>query len=201
MSLCLNYLRKLQGVTKPEQTNQFFLLDLNTLEGKWHLFMPHPLVTGRAKAKWVENFDVLLKQRASREEPDGLLYYFSSLTSEKSGVFHTLDEGDLKQLPLSQCRVQTVDPLSEGPADLLSSIVCSELTHKMARREAGLTGIEAYVSRISGLLVKTLPHHQKIKGSIDPRGNFGIGAGETFAEAVCRGLQKCLTEEHQQETA
>jgi putative thiazole-containing bacteriocin maturation protein len=183
-------------VTESEQNNQFFLLDLDTLEGNWHSFMPHPLVTGRATAEWVQDFDLEFKQSSSRGEPSGLLLYFGHLTSAESGIFHILEEEDLKQLPLAQCRVQAVDPLSEGPAKLLPSIVCTELTHEKARKEAGLSGIEAYVSQMVDVLVTTLPPQPKAEGSIVKSEEFvGVGAGETIAEGVCRGLQKCLTEE------
>ena len=111
--------KKITRVTESEQKNQFFLLNLDTLEGNWHLFMPHPLVTRRAIAEWVQDFDLRLKQSASKDDPSRLLLYFSQLTSAESGVFHILGEEDLKQLPLAQCRVQMVDPLSEGPAELL----------------------------------------------------------------------------------
>ncbi|WP_028399815.1 putative thiazole-containing bacteriocin maturation protein [Ectobacillus panaciterrae] len=187
--------KEVTGVTELEQKNRFFLLDLDTLEGNWHSFMPHPLVTGRASAEWVQDFDMRLEQSSSRDEPSELLLYFSQLTSAESGIFHTWEEGELHQLPLAQCRVQAVDPLSEGPAELLSDIVCTGLTHEEARREAGLTGIEAYVSRMVGLLVPTLPSHQEVDGSmVEPQEFVGVGTGETVAEGVCRGLQRCLDE-------
>ncbi|MEH7500627.1 putative thiazole-containing bacteriocin maturation protein [Neobacillus drentensis] len=184
------------GVTELEQKNQFFLLDMDTLEGNWHSFMPHPLVTGRISAKWVEDFDRQLEQRLSRGDSSELLLYFHQLTSKESGIFHIWEEEELKQLPLAQCRVQAVDPVSEGPAELLRDIVCTGLTHEEARREAGLAGIEAYASRMIGLLVTSLPPHQEVEGRlVDSQEFVGVGAGETFAESVCRGLQKCLAEE------
>jgi putative thiazole-containing bacteriocin maturation protein len=188
--------KKVTGVSESEQNNQFFLLDLDTLEGKWHSFMPHPLVTGRATVKWVQDVDLQLNQSSGRGEPSGLLLYFNQLTSAESGIFHILEEEDLKQLPLAQCRVQAVDPLSEGPAQLLPSFVCTGLTHEEARKEAGLYGVEAYVSQMVDDLVTTLPPRLKAEGSTVEPGEFvGVGAGETLAEGVCRGLHKCLTEE------
>lgn len=187
-------LKKITGVNDSERSNPFFLLNLETLEGKWHSFMPHPLVTGRAAVRWTHDFDLQLERR-SIENENGLLPYFSQLTSAESGVFHIWEEGDLEQLPLSQCRVQAVDPLSEGPAGLLPDIVCNDLTHEGARREAGLTGIEAYVSRMASLLVSTSPSHQEDEGSrIEPQEFIGVGAGETVAEGIGRGLQRCLAE-------
>ncbi len=182
------------GVTDFERQNKFFLLDLETLEGNWHLFMPHPLLTGLTKAKWVQDIDLRLKKASSEQQGD-LNFYFSKLTSAQSGVFHILGEEDLIQLPLAQCRVQIIDPLSEGPAELLPSVVCTGFTHYLARKEAGLAGIEAYVSRMKSQLMKTLPQRKGTEGMIDAQEYVGFGAGETFAEAVCRGLQNCLTEE------
>ncbi|KRE46984.1 putative thiazole-containing bacteriocin maturation protein [Paenibacillus sp. Soil724D2] len=187
-------LKKITRANDLELSNQFFLLNLETLEGRWHSFMPHPLVTGRIAAEWIHDFELQLERRSSKSE-NGLLPYFSRLTSAESGIFHIWEEGDLKQLPLSQCRVQAVDPLSEGAAGLLPDIVCADLTHEGARREAGLAGIEAYVSRMVGLLVSTLPSQQESEGSrFEPQEFIGVGAGETVAEGIGRGLQMCLAE-------
>lgn len=188
--------KKITGLTELTQANQFFLLNMDTLEGDWHSFMPHPLVTQCTVAKWIHNFDLRIKQSLDRDKPSELLPYFSQLTSMESGVFHIWEEGTLKQLPLAQCCVQVVDPLSIGPADLLPSIICTGLTHEEARRKAGLTGIEAYVSRMMGLLVTTLPSNEEIDNSVIGSHKFvGVGAGETVVEGVCRGLQSCLNDE------
>ncbi|MGE7767117.1 putative thiazole-containing bacteriocin maturation protein [Peribacillus sp. NPDC096540] len=183
--------KKTTGVTESEQNNQFYLLDMETLEGNWHSFIPHPLVTGNTAAEWVQDFELRLNQRTSRSEEGKWFIHFSRLTSAHSGIFHSWEEGDLKQLPLAQCRVQVVNPMSEGPADLLPDIICTDLTHEEARREAGLTGIEAYASETVRHLVPTLSPVQEV----GLKEFVGIGAGETFAECVCRGLQKCLVDE------
>lgn len=183
--------KKFTGAKVSEQSNSFYLLNLETLEGKWHSFMPHPLVAGRAAAERIHDFELQLERRSSKSE-NGLLPYFSRLTSAETGIFHIWEEGDLKQLPIPQCRVQAVDPLSDGPAGLLTDVICSDLTHEGARREAGLAGIESYVSRIAGLLVSS---NRAAEGSrIEPQDYIGVGAGETVAEGICRGLQKCLAE-------
>ncbi|WP_274365842.1 putative thiazole-containing bacteriocin maturation protein [Paenibacillus thermotolerans] len=170
------------GVTESQLRNSFFLLDLETLEGKWHSFLPHPSVQGGIAAERIQDWDSLLKRSQTQTTSTGLFPYFSQLTSAQTGIFHIWEEGDLMQLPLSQCRVQAVDPLSEGPADLLPAFVCTGLTHEEARREAGLVGIETYVSRLAGIL------------AVGPETKFGAGAGETAAEAVARGLQAHLAE-------
>lgn len=188
--------KEITRVAEPEQNNRFYLLDLDTMEGNWHSFFSHPLVAGRLSAEWVRDLDLRLEKNQGIDEPNELLVYFSQLTSRESGIFHIWDEGDLKQLPLAQCRVQTVDMLSEGPAELLPEIVCTGLTHEEARREAGLTGIEAYVSQAVDLLVTTLPpHHEAGESGAGIQEFVGVGAGATFVEAVCRGLQRCLDEE------
>ncbi|NWQ42581.1 putative thiazole-containing bacteriocin maturation protein [Bacillus sp. EB106-08-02-XG196] len=169
------------GVSEKEQRNQFFLLDLETLEGNWHSFMPHPLVTGQTSSRLVEDIDMRLALETEREDQGKLLLTFNHLTSKVSGIFHIWEEGDLKQLPLAQCRVQPVNPLAYRPADLLGDIVCTGLTHEEARREAGLSGIEAYVSQLVG--------------SLDLPLEVEVGTGETFSESVCRGLQRFLDEE------
>ncbi|WCR28427.1 putative thiazole-containing bacteriocin maturation protein [Paenibacillus thiaminolyticus] len=172
------WLKTVSGATS-ELNGQLFLLNPETLEGEWHSVLPHPLVRGLRPAEPTDPFCLPANQGTARQEADRLLSYFYRLTSAKTGILHRWEEGDSKQLPLSQCRVQAVDPLSEGPAELLPQIVCMGMTHHEARREAGLTGIEAYVSRLAGELQEYV----------------GIGAGETVAEAILRGLRKCLFEE------
>ncbi|TDF98018.1 putative thiazole-containing bacteriocin maturation protein [Paenibacillus piri] len=164
------------------QRNSFFLLDLETLEGGWHPFMPHPLVRGFETAQTAELSKLRLDgSEADKSASNGLLTYLNRLTSAQSGILHIWEEGDLRQLPLSQCRVQAADPLSEGPAGLLPELICTGLTHEEARREAGLAGIEAYASRLADRLVRT-------------KEIIGVGAGETAAEGILRGLQANLAE-------
>ncbi|MGG3891649.1 putative thiazole-containing bacteriocin maturation protein [Metabacillus fastidiosus] len=188
--------KEVTGVMELEPKNRIYLLDLDKLEGDWYSFLPHPLVTSGISAEWVEDVENRLQIGLEKVESGKLLLYFNQLTSEVSGIFHIWEEEDLKQLPLAQCRVQAVDPLSEGPAELMHDIVCSGLTHEEARREAGLTGIETYVSRMVSLIVNTLPLNKNVDGNlVVPEEIVGIGAGESFVEGVGRGLQKCLAEE------
>lgn len=185
--------KEVTGLISAEQRNQFFLLNLETLEGNWHSYLPHPNLTGNAAVEWIQDVDQRIGQSSERNKTDSLFLFFSQLTSKESGIFYTWEEGDLKQLPLAQCSVQAADPLSKGPAELLPNIICTDLRHDEARREAGLTGIEAYVSRMAGRL--ELPPNIEIKGNILNLNEFaGIGAGETFAEGVLRGLDRCLEE-------
>ncbi|WP_341357524.1 putative thiazole-containing bacteriocin maturation protein [Rossellomorea sp. y25] len=175
--------KELTGVSKSNQRNRIFLLDSETLEGSWHSFLPHPLETGNVAAEAVQSLETRLEQDSDRSDPEKMLYFFSLLTSKETGVFHVWEEGETKQLPLAQCRVQPIDVLSKGPAELLDEVICNGLTHEEARREAGLRGIEMYASRLTRMIV---PHET---------GEYmATGAGATFAECVGRGLRKCLTE-------
>ncbi|MBT2663169.1 putative thiazole-containing bacteriocin maturation protein [Bacillus sp. ISL-45] len=173
--------KELTGVTKTEQRNRIYLLDLETFEGRWHPVSPHPLVTGAFSSIKVGDLEDRLDKDFRKAEPEKLLQYFSLLTSKETGILHEWEEGDLKQLPLAQCRVQAADLLSDGPSELLAARICSGVTHEEARTEAALTGIESYAARLAEM--------------IENGGILGVGAGETFAEAVGRGLQKCLTKE------
>lgn len=184
------------GVAKPELKDQIFCLDLRTLEGSYYSFIPHPLVTGYRPIKQIQDLHEQIGRSTGRNVSNGLFSFFSGLTSAVSGIFHTWEEGELGQLPLFQCLVQPVDPLSDGPADLLPEMTCAGLTHGEARREAGLSGIEAYVSRLASRALTTPASNQSSDyHKIGSQEHVGIGAGETIDEAVCRGLQQWLEED------
>lgn len=167
--------KKMTGVTKSSETNRFFLLNLETLEGDWHSFLPHPFVKESINIEPLEDFDVVAEESDNSNEEILRLHPF---ISKESGIFHIWEEGNLKQLPLAQCRIQVTDLLSGGPAHLLPEIVCSGFTHTEARCEAGLRGIEAYAAHI-----------------IETPQCIGVGAGVTKIQCVYRGLQHYLDQE------
>ncbi len=187
--IAFEWFKTVTGAVESELKNQCFLLNLETLEGSWHPFLPHPLVAGLQPPVSVKDITRRLKQTPAPPESHGLLPYFQQLTSTVSGIFHLWEEGDLVQLPLAQCRVQPVDPLSTGPAMLLPGIICNGMTHEEARKEAGLAGIEAYVSRFVQIWKA---EHREL--GVAAEEFVGVGAGESVAEAVCRGLQQCMAE-------
>ena len=191
------FFKKAAGIAGANQSNQIYFLNLETLEGDWLSFIKHPSVTSQSvKTELVEDLDVRVKQESDREEQQELLLeYFSQLTSKEIGIFHTWEERNLPQLPFSQCYVQAVDPVSEGPAELLPEVVCTGLTHEEARKNAGLTGIEMYVSKMIDSHRFGFQNQTNRVGANLPEGLICIGSGETTAEAVCRGLQAYLNEE------
>ena len=182
--------KELTGVNEQKKHPQFYLLNSKTLEGSWHTFVPHPLVTATARANWLDSINLRDKSKSNPEDAKWFRF-FSQLTSAQAGVFHKWEEGDLKQLPLAQCSVQVANPLAEGPAKLLSEIIVSDLTHMEARRIAGLFGVEAYTQQAMSELLKSLPMDKKV----EKYEYIGVGAGEELDEAVCRGLQECLNHE------
>lgn len=168
------YFKKFTGITKPSETNRFYLLNLETLEGDWHSFLPHPFVKESIDIQPLEDFDIAEEKDISTEE----ILRLHQFISKESGVFHIWEEGDLIQLPLAQCKIQVTDLLSDGPAYLLPEVVCSGFTHTEVRCEVGLRGIESYAAHI-----------------IETPQSIGVGAGVTKIQCVYRGLQHYLDQE------
>ncbi|TDF98015.1 hypothetical protein [Paenibacillus piri] len=175
------------GKNEADCNNQCYILDPLTLEGSWHPFLPHPIVSGHEPVRTVTELELALETNQEPADTEAWFSYFSGLTSAVSGIFHKWEEDELNQLPLSQCLVQPADPLSEGPTQLLPVIVRGGLTHLEARWESGLAGLEAYIERMKPLLVSGLASYR-------PE-DIRIGAGGSLAEAVGRGLIASLTEE------
>lgn len=198
-TLVFELFKLVTGVTSSE-SNKFYLLDLETFQGDWHNFLPHPRANDAGRPTWVYDLDALLSGDVDTRGPGELFDVFRQLTSPVCGIFHSWDEGGLKQLPLAQCRVQPVDPLSNGTAGLLPEIICTGINHEEARREAGWSGIEAYVSRYARISYETKEFNVTGGPETFRTDEFvGVGGGATVAEAVSRGLQKCLSEElHEQ---
>lgn len=189
--LVFEFFKRAAGIESSTQSNQIYMLDLETLEGNWLSFIAHPLVTAANRTpRLLEDLDLRIEQEPNRNAPPGkLLDYFSLLTSEEIGIFHSWEERDFIQLPLPQCIVQAVNPVSEGPAELLPVVICAGFNHEEAKRIAGLAGIERYVSQLNEVNAEGYGNQN------DSYGFIGIGAGETIEEAVCRGLESFLDEE------
>ncbi|MCZ8511836.1 putative thiazole-containing bacteriocin maturation protein [Paenibacillus filicis] len=173
--------KAITGVSRADAPPEFYLLNLETLEGDWHTFLPRLFTNEARSAEPVGEASSLLDTGPDGMNSNELLIFFSRLTSPVTGILHQWEEGDLIQLPLAQCRVQPADPLSEGPADLLPECIVLKLTHEEARREAGLIGLEDYVSHIAG--------RQTTEAFI------AVGVGANAAESLGRGLLSALTEE------
>jgi len=180
------WFKKMTGVPDVHPSNHMFVLTDETLEGKWHPFKPHPLVTGHIAAERVE--DVLEKTKDKEADPEKeWFFYFSEMASGLLGIFRHYEEGDLPQLPLSQCEVQAVDIQS---VDSHPGMICAAMTHEEARREAGLAGIEQYLSPLKKEILNSL------EAAKDPTARLYLGAGEAGTRtALSRMLTNLLEED------
>ncbi|MGG4440945.1 putative thiazole-containing bacteriocin maturation protein [Brevibacillus fortis] len=176
------------GVNDAEDPNKIYLLNLETLEGSWLSYFPHPMRKKDMSMEVMDERELELQISKEAEPKESLLALFPSWTSPDNGIFHSWDEGELTQLPLTQCMVTAVDPVTDGLAELLPTVVCAGYTHDEARREAGLLGAEMYVERMVNHLSA---QHSTYQAELES--DIGIGAGETAAEGLCRALRHCLT--------
>lgn len=194
--IVFEWFKHVTHVALSEPPNKLYMLNLETLEGSWHTFFPHPLQNDQVRLEWMETSKLFAQNMDTPKAADALLTVFQGWTSTDVGIFHRWDEGDLKQLPLAQCQVQPVNPLSEGPAELLPLVICAGFTHDDARREAGLLGMEMYVSKIVDRLVQKKAYDpESVHGSmIEKEETIGIGAGESVAEGLCRALSHYLSQ-------
>ncbi|OOE12544.1 hypothetical protein [Fictibacillus arsenicus] len=160
--------KTITGLQETTKDSLIYRLNIETLEGSWHTVIPHPHVTKSLHAVPIP--DPLLHMLDVSEPQKDFQSLFYQITSRETGIFHTWEEEDLLQLPLSQCKVTVSNPHTE--------IVCSGLTHDEARTEVGLSGVETY---IKGLYQDVSP-------------SLSIGAGQTVVEGMCRALQNCLHE-------
>lgn len=158
--------KTITGVQENNKDCLIYRLNLETLEGSWHPVIPHPHVTKSIHAVPIP--DPLLHMLDSNPPQKDFQSLFYQITSRETGIFHTWEEEDLLQLPLSQCKVTVADPHTE--------IVCSGLTHDEARTEAGLSGIETYVKGLYW----------------DASLSLSTGTGQTVVEGMCRALQNSL---------
>jgi putative thiazole-containing bacteriocin maturation protein len=191
------WLKTSAEVIRPDLNNKLYLLNLETLEGSWHPFLTHPLANRIPAAAVIDDVEARVESEADERAANSksLITYFSRLTSSETGIFHLWEEGELLQLPLSQCRVQIADPLTLGPCELMPEKIYNGLNHEEARTEAGLAGLESYAARLEEVLFET-----KSKGGSDAltqgdRVFLGVGAGRSVAEGLSRALQKCLNQE------
>ncbi|MCM3718155.1 bacteriocin maturation protein [Fictibacillus phosphorivorans] len=160
--------KTITGVQDKNEDSLIYRLNVDTLEGSWHPVLPHPHVAKTIHAAPLP--DPLLHMMDTTKPQKDFQSLFYQITSRETGIFHTWEEEDLRQLPLSQCKVTVADPHIE--------IVCSGITHDEARTEAGLSGLETYVK---GLYREIMP-------------SLGVGAGQTAVEGMCRALQNHLHE-------
>lgn len=172
----------LTGVQPLEPIAKYYLLRQETMEGQWHTI--HPFLQELEKINinpipWLKtDLEHEAPHRSESVSFGQLFDYCEKHTSSINGLFHRWEEDTLSQLPLSQCMVETVDPLSLGPVKQLSKQICCGFTHEEARREAAFSGFEMLTTRMIE--------------EASPEANGSAGAGISRVEALFRGLQKEL---------
>lgn len=171
--------KEITGIHENQKEKPLYVLNVETLEGSWHPFLPHPLIKGSVKATSVKDPMKFLKNKTVQEKDLHALFY--QITSQTNGILHLWEEADSLQLPLSQCKVQAANPRSEGPASCYPEMIGSGLTHEEARLEAGLIGLETYVAGYDFFEM--------------PPASWGVGIGKTPTEGMCRALQNLVHKE------
>ncbi|MYL70687.1 bacteriocin maturation protein [Halobacillus litoralis] len=172
--------KKMTGVLESHRSNHVYLMNLETLEGGWHPFKRHPLTEKKFSMERIDPGGEIPHRKKDEKE---WLYYFGELTASPIGIFHEWEEGDLEQLPLSQCSVQVVHVKSQ---ELNPAIIAGGKTHEEARQEAGFIGVEAYVKPLKRDILQSPDSHAVSDDA------FFIGAGENLSEACLRALQKAV---------
>lgn len=183
--LVFEMFKMMTDVKESHHTDHMFLLNMETLEGRWHPFKPHPLITGTIEA---EKEAIVLDGVDNPQEREALFYFFSEMTESKLGIFRRWDEGDLIQLPLSQCEIQVADVTSSGPSASKPGMIISRITHEEARKDAGLFGIEHYLHPLKTEILASAPLESQ---SFQPF-HLHLGAGASRQEAISRALQKTI---------
>ncbi|WP_198162720.1 putative thiazole-containing bacteriocin maturation protein [Halobacillus mangrovi] len=181
--LVFELFKKMTEVNEAHHHDHMFVLNMETLEGRWHSFKPHPLVTKNISTKHVDHI-LDEKSPSEQRDPNELFYYFSELAASPLGIFQKWEEGALPQLPLAQCEIQVADIHSKGPAEPHPSLIIAGITHEEVRREAGMIGIEQYVQPLKKEILKSIEDQTSAP--------LHLGAGETLIEATCRALKKLI---------
>lgn len=178
-----SYVERYLSTGIPELQNSVYILSEDPIHGEIHSFFEHPLTLQHIPlSDWFPLYIPFNQEQSSMNE-EQLQNYFTGLVSSRTGVFYSLEESSFEQLPLSLCSIQIADPLSDGPATRLPATIHAGMDHTQARREAGLSGLERYMSRLCDHLL------------LDKMQNTYVGAGTTGSEAAGRGLQSLLQSE------
>ncbi|WP_026021151.1 hypothetical protein [Paenibacillus senegalensis] len=192
--------------------SRYYWLNLTTMEGLWYStkqvaqtevadwissrLTPCPIEHNGKKqhVAYKEAFSLL--EEGCNPPPLAVpawLEQLSERTCEVQGLFHVWGEGGLTQLPLHQCRIQPVDPLSTGPALLLDEQVFSGFTALDARKNAALGGLEAFAGR----LLQLEGNDKAIDKVLDKAVGCGTSKEESQYKAIMELLLKQLLKHDQ----
>jgi bacteriocin biosynthesis cyclodehydratase domain-containing protein len=143
-----------------ETTGNLIEVNLETLRTQKHPFMPHPLCRTcqhpepRTQALFLDTIRQLEQgeEAQASDQPSGDEDLFSkqvaSCFETRLGLFSSLDEGDLVQLPLSVCRAVVSNPMPQEQAENPPAVLGFGLTFGTARKRAAERACEIYAASL-----------------------------------------------------
>lgn len=127
-------------------------MDLETAYSQKHAFVSHPLCESCHQPGALTETEFLagIAQLQQREPdvPEAFSKRAAALFDEALGVFSTLEEGDLIQLPHSTCRVAISNPMRHSPPAYQAQVIGSGVGFKQARQRAAQQACEFYAASI-----------------------------------------------------
>jgi putative thiazole-containing bacteriocin maturation protein len=133
---------------------------LETLRTQKHPFMPHPLCRTcqhpepRTEAQFLdtirqlEHVGVVPCADPPSEDEDLFSKQVASCFEARLGLFSSLDEGDLVQLPLSVCKAVVSNPMQQEQAENSLAVLGCGFTFGTARKRAAERACEIYAASL-----------------------------------------------------
>ena len=135
-------------------------VNLETLCTQKHSFMPHPLCRTcqhpepRTESQFLDTLRQLEQVQGGKDveqsSPDDDLFSKQAATcfETRLGLFSSLDEGDLVQLPLSVCKAVVSNPMPQEQAENPLAVLGFGFTFATARKRAAERACEIYAASL-----------------------------------------------------
>jgi bacteriocin biosynthesis cyclodehydratase domain-containing protein len=140
-----------------ETAGNLIEVNLETLRTQKHPFMPHPLCRTcqhpepRTQAQFLDTVRQLEQAEQAQTSSEGQDLFSEQVTpcfETRLGLFSSLDEGDLVQLPLSVCKAVVSNPMPQEQAENPPSILGFGFTFGTARKRAAQRACEIYAASL-----------------------------------------------------
>ncbi len=144
--------KHLAGIPVAETRGQLLRVDLETLRTTAHRFRPHPAclpvaaVTPSSPEALVQTVDRLAGGEPTDEQV--FSHQVRDCFDDELGLFTSIDEGDLQQLPLNVCRVTISNPALLPEPDEPLTAIGAGTDMGMARRRAAQRACELYAASV-----------------------------------------------------
>jgi putative thiazole-containing bacteriocin maturation protein len=149
-------------------TEHMVEVDLETLRTTVHRFLPHPLAAPagpEGEAEFLARLERL--DGGERLDEETFSHRAVDCFDPRLGVFASLDEDELTQLPLNVARVRLSDPM--GMLGAAPTVVAAGTDYSAARRRATRRAIEVYCS--------IAMDHRRLLPSREPQGTPALAWG------------------------